>query len=185
MGDPRNDESNPKAKQAQARARREQQERLESALVELGKLQANKKGEQAKGKVRVSISDPQARVMHHADGGLALSYNAQISTDAAHGLVVGMVVTQAAEDSAQLLPAVDRMEQRLKKKPRQVVADGSYTTRENIEKMAGREIDFVGSMGRQEMTSGATAPNRLEHNCGAASGLVAGYWQPVTVGCRL
>ena len=161
MGDPRNDESNPKAKQAQARARREQQERLESALVELGKLQANKKGEQAKGKVRVSISDPQARVMHHADGGLALSYNAQISTDAAHGLVVGMVVTQAAEDSAQLLPAVDRMEQRLKKKPRQVVADGSYTTRENIEKMAGREIDFVGSMGRQEMTSGATAPNRL------------------------
>ena len=54
MGDPRNEESNPKAKQAQARARREQQERLESALVELGKLQENKKGEHAKGKARVS-----------------------------------------------------------------------------------------------------------------------------------
>jgi transposase len=161
MGDPRNDESSPKAKQAQARARREQQERLESALVELGKLQENKKGEQAKSKARVSTSDPQARVMHHSDGGLALSYNAQISTDAAHGLVVGVAVTQAAEDSAQLLPAVDRVEQRLKKKPQQMVADGSYTTRENIEKMAGREIDFVGSMGREEMPSGATAPNRL------------------------
>ena len=36
-----------------------------------------------------------------------------------------------------------------------------YTTRENMEKMAGREIDFVGSMGREEMQSGATAPNRL------------------------
>ena len=94
MGDPRNDESNPKAKQAQARARREQQERLESALVELVKLQENKKGEQAKSKTRVSTSDPQARVMHHSDGGLALSYNAQISTDAAHGLVVGVAVTQ-------------------------------------------------------------------------------------------
>ena len=35
MGDPRNEESSPKAKQAQARARREQQERLESALEEL------------------------------------------------------------------------------------------------------------------------------------------------------
>jgi len=161
MGDPRNDESNPKAKQAQARARREQQERLESALVELGKLRENKKGEQAKGKARVSTSDPQARVMHHSDGGLALSYNAQISTDAAHGLVVGVAMTQAAEDSAQLLPAVDRMEQRLKKRLQQVVADGGYTTRENIEKMAGREIDFVGSMGREEMPSGATAPNRL------------------------
>jgi transposase len=161
MGDPRNDESNPKAKQAQARARREQQERLESALVELVKLQENKKGEQAKSKTRVSSSDPQARVMHHSDGGLALSYNAQISTDAAHGLVVGVAVTQAAEDSAQLLPAVDRVEQRLNKKPRQMVADGSYTTRENIEKMAGREVDFVGSMGREEMPSGATVPNRL------------------------
>jgi transposase len=161
MGDPRNEESSPRAKQAQARARREQQERLESALVELSKLQENKKGEQAKSKARVSTSDPQARVMHHSDGGLALSYNAQISTDAAHGLVVGVAVTQAAEDSAQLLPAVDRVEQQLKKKPQQMVADGSYTTRENIEKMAGREIDFVGSMGREEMPSGATAPNRL------------------------
>ena len=77
---------------------------------------------------------------------------------------MGVAVTQAAEDSAQLLPAVDRVEQRLKKKPLQMVADGSYTTRENIEKMAGREIDFVGSMGREEMPSGATAPNRLPPN---------------------
>jgi len=64
----------------------------------------------------VSTSDPQARVMHHSDGGLALSYNAQISTDAAHGLVVGVAMTQAAEDSAQLLPAVDRMEATIKEK---------------------------------------------------------------------
>jgi transposase len=155
MGDPRNEETNPKAKQAQVRARREQQERLESALEELQKLQERKSG------ARVSISDPQARVMHHSDGGLSLSYNAQISTDAAHGLIVGVAVTQGANDSAQLLPAVDRVVERLKKKPRQIVADGGYTTRDNIEKLAGREIDFLGSMGREEMPSGATTPNRL------------------------
>src|ERR1700758_3805765 len=40
MGDPRNDESSPKTKQAKARARRQQQERLENALEELQKLQA-------------------------------------------------------------------------------------------------------------------------------------------------
>ena len=51
---------------------------------------------------------------------MTLSYDAQISTDAAHGLIVGMAVTQAA--------------------------DGGYTTRENIKQMAEREIDFVGSM---------------------------------------
>jgi len=130
MGDPRNEASNPKIRQAQARARREQEERLESALEELQKLQERKGGKKAKSETRVSTSDPQARVMHHSDGGLSLSYNAQISTDAAHGLIVGVAVTQAAEDSAQLLPAVERIEERLEKKPQQMVADSSYSTRD-------------------------------------------------------
>jgi hypothetical protein len=94
MGDPRNEEASPRTKQAQGRARREQQERLESALDELQMLQPRKSGERAKSETRVSTSDPQARVMHHSDGGLSLSYNAQLSTDAAHGLILGVAVTQ-------------------------------------------------------------------------------------------
>src|SRR5438876_3831870 len=39
MGDPRNEETNPRTKRARERARREQQERLENALQELEKLQ--------------------------------------------------------------------------------------------------------------------------------------------------
>jgi len=161
MGNPRNEEASPKAKQAQTRARREQQERLESALQELQKLQERKSGEKAKSETRVSTSDPQARVMKQSDGGLALSYNAQISTDAAQGVIVGVAVTQEANDSAQLVPAVERIENQLKQTPEQMVADGGYTTRDNIEKMAGRGIDFLGSMGREETPSGATAPHRL------------------------
>src|SRR4029077_7321165 len=94
-------------------------------------------------------------------GGLSLSYNAQISADATQGLIVGVAVTQEANDSAQLLPAVGRIEERLERKPQQMVADGGYTTRDSIEKMAGREIDFLASMGREEMPSGTTAPHRL------------------------
>ncbi|MHB8542166.1 MAG: IS1182 family transposase [Candidatus Acidiferrales bacterium] len=161
MGDPRNEEASPRAKQAQARARREPQERLESAREELQKLRERKTGEKARSEARVSTSDPQARVMKQSDRGLALSYNAQISTDAAHGLIVGATVTQEANDSAQLLPAVDRVEERLKKKPRQMVADGGYTTRDNIEKMAGREIDFLGSMRWENVPSGTSTPDRL------------------------
>ncbi len=161
MGDPRKDESSPRAKKAQARAQREQQERLESALEALEKWQARKSGEKAKRETRVSTSDPQARVMKHADKGFALSYNAQISTDAAYGLIVGVAVTQEANDSAQLLPAVDRMEQRLERKPQQMVADSGYTTRENIEKMAGREIDFLGTMRQEDVPRGANLKNRF------------------------
>jgi hypothetical protein len=69
MGDPRNEEASAKAKQAQSRARREQQERLESALEELQRLQARKYEEKAKSETRVSTSDPQARVMKQSDGG--------------------------------------------------------------------------------------------------------------------
>src|SRR6266566_5141886 len=146
MGDPQDEESRPKAQQARARARQEQQKRLENALQELEKLQEGKKGEKAKSQARVSTGDPEARVMKQSDGGLALSYNAQISTDAAHGLIVGVAVTQEANDCLQLLPAVDRVEARLQKKPQQMVADKGYTTRETIEAMAERNIDFLGSM---------------------------------------
>ena len=145
MGDPRNEETSARTKQARERARREQQERLENALQELEKLQERKPAEKAKNQVRVSSSDLQARVMHQSDGGLALSYNAQISADAAHGLIVGVAVTQEANDCLQLLPAVDRVEASLQKKPQQMVADKGYTTRETIEAMAERNIDFLGS----------------------------------------
>jgi transposase len=161
MGDPRNEETNPRTKQARERARREQQERLGNALRELEQLGEHKQGEKAKSAGRVSTNDPQARVMHHSDGGLALSYNAQISADAAHGLIVDVAVTQEANDSRQLVPAVDRMKERLQKKPRQMAADGGYTTRDNIEQMAEREIDFLGSMRWENVPSGATIPNRL------------------------
>jgi hypothetical protein len=97
--------------------------------------------------------------MKQSDEGFALSYNAQISADAAHGLIVGVAVTDEANDTAQLLPAVDRLEQRLNKRPQQMVADRGYTTRENIEKMARREIDFLGAM--RYMPRGANLPNQL------------------------
>src|SRR5437867_11474814 len=63
-----------------------------------------------------------------------------------HGLIVGVAVTQDVNDCRQLLPAVDRLEARLKKKPRQMIADKGYTTRETIEVIAERKIDFLGSM---------------------------------------
>jgi hypothetical protein len=71
----------------------------------------------------------QSRVMKQADEGFSLSYNAQISADAAHELIVGVAVTQEANECWQLLPAVDRLEQRLNKRPQQMVADRGYTTR--------------------------------------------------------
>src|SRR5437870_11545725 len=77
-----------------------------------------------------------------------------------HGLIVGVAVTQEVNDCRQLLPAVDRLEARLKKKPQQMIADTGYTTRETIEAMAQRKIDFLGSM-VEEKKRGRPALERL------------------------
>jgi Transposase DDE domain len=94
-------EACPREKQSRARARQERQERLEKSLEELEKLRTLKAARSPH--KRVSIADPEARIMKQPDGGLALSYNAQLSTDASHGLIVGVRVTQAASDWEQIV----------------------------------------------------------------------------------
>lgn len=160
MGDPRQEEASPRVRGARERAREQRQRRLEQALEEAQKLRAPQSGS-ARGKKKISLSDPEARFMKQPDGGLAPSYNVQISTDAAQGLVVAVEVVTEANDSAQLLPAVERIEQRLGRPPQQIVADGGYTTQQAIEQMAEREIEFLGNLGRPLAGSGVTCPERL------------------------
>ena len=162
LGDPRDQETSPRVKQARLRSQRERQERLDQAMQELEELHKQKAARSPN--KRVSISDPQARIMKQPDGALALSYNAQLSTDAAYGLIVGVSVTQAASDWDQLLPALEQIDQRLEQKPKQIVADAGYTTRAVIEEMAERKLDFLGSMPREDASSGRTTPNRLPPN---------------------
>jgi transposase len=145
MGDPQADCS-ARQQAAQQRAGRERVERLERALAELAKVRETKSGAAAKAQARVSETDPEARVMKQGDGGYGLSYNVQVSTDAQAGLIVGVGVSQAASDYGELVPAVERVEANLGQRPGQVVADGGFTSRENIMAMAEAGIDFIGSL---------------------------------------
>jgi len=47
--------------------------------------------------------------MKQADGGFAPSYNVQISTDAAKGIIVAVDVTQAGNDCDQLVNGIERV----------------------------------------------------------------------------
>jgi transposase len=145
MGDPRAEEPARK-RAAQQRAMRERQQRLEQALEELETIREAKAVDREQ--ARVSQSDPQARVMKQADGGFAPSYNVQLSTDAAHKIIVGTGVSQSGSDYGQLIGAVAKVEANLGRKPSQVVVDGGFTTRENVMSMAEQGIDFVGSLAK-------------------------------------
>jgi transposase len=137
---------NKRREAAQQRARREREQRLQEALQELEKIQGSKDDAEQKAQARVSVSEPEARWMKHGDHAIAPSYNVQVSTDAAAGVIVGVQLTQSAEDSHQLAPAMDEVEKNLGRQPEQVVADGGYTNRESIERMEERKIDFIGSL---------------------------------------
>jgi transposase len=148
MEDPRSaEEVSPRVRAARRRAAREKQQRLELALQELEKIRASKSGAEAKAEARASQSDPEARVMKQSDGGWAPSYNVQLSTDATAGIIVGVGVSQSGSDYEQLIPAVERVEDRFGQRPAQVVADGGFTSRPNIMDLDQRGVDFIGSMG--------------------------------------
>jgi hypothetical protein len=148
MGDPRTaEEVGPRVLKARQRAVREKQERLEKALEEFEKVRALKSSQEEKKEVRVSLSDPEARIMKQPDGGYAPSYNVQISTDAKDKVIVGIGVSQSGSDYEELVPAVDRIESQMGEDPGQVVVDGGFTSRENILAMSGRGIDLIGNMG--------------------------------------
>src|SRR5208337_2153008 len=92
----------------------------------------------------VSSTDPEARIMRHADGHCALSYNVQISTDADNGIAVSVSVGQAAPDYEYLAPAVEQIKTRLGRAPEQIVVDAGYTSRQNILAAHDQNIELVG-----------------------------------------
>jgi transposase/ribosomal protein L5 len=128
--------------QARQRAARENKERLEAALAEFEKIR-EQKPDVAEDKLRVSESEPEARKMKQPDGGYAPSYNVQLSTDQAQGIIVGVGVSQAAGDSTELAAAIARVKENTGKLPAQVVADGGYTTGANIKELGQQGVDFI------------------------------------------
>lgn len=144
MGDPRQAELSPRQRKARERAARQKVERLQHALEEMKQVQAVPPQEKDSPPRRVSETDPEARIMKQGDGGFAPSHNLQISTDAAHGIIVGVGVTQAGSDQQQLMPALEEIESNLGRWPQQVVADGGFTTHAAVVATAERGVELIG-----------------------------------------
>ncbi len=128
------EDDNARRQAARQRARREQQEKAEKALQELTNLQADKANESEQAATRVSVSEPEARMMKHGDNAFAPSYNVQVTTDATAGAIVGVHLSQSSDDSHSLEPAMDAVKENLGRDPVQAVVDGGFTNREAIEK---------------------------------------------------
>jgi len=159
MGDPRQD-STARQQAARERAGRERVARLQQALEELEKIRKAKSAEEAKEQARVSTTDPEARIMKQSNGGFGPSYNVQLSTDAAQGLIVGVGVSQGGSDYGELVGGVERVEENLGRPPEQVVADGGFTSRGNILAMGEKGVDLVGSLDEHHAQSAGQMKRR-------------------------
>jgi len=116
-------------KAAQTRAAHEREERVQAALEALKEV-ARKQSEQrrpggrkAKGEPRGSVTDPGARHMRMANGGFNPGYNVQFATDTAHGVIVGVSVTNNGSDGGQAAPMLKQIQQRTGQRPSEYLVD--------------------------------------------------------------
>ena len=152
LEDPDDDKKLARREAVRRRVAEQQVQRLESAMQELEEIRQAKQGEDEKAQARVSISEPEARMMKHGnDGGISPSYNLQVTTDAAHKVIINQVLTKSSSDGAvDLTEVVSQVDAKLDAKPVQIVADGGYTNQKNIIGLADAEVDFIGSLPDRE-----------------------------------
>jgi transposase len=148
---------NPRREAARQRAARERSERMKQAAEQLEKIRAGKDREKERKEARVSLSEPEARIMKHGnDGGMAPSYNVQISVDAKEKIIVGIELTQSSSDSGSLQPAMEQVKEAMGRYPDKVVADGGFTNQASITEMNQSPMDFYGSLAEPEVRQAAS-----------------------------
>jgi transposase len=127
---------------AQARAAKEALARAQAALKKLQEWEAAKAPRQ-QAELRVSESEPEARNMKQPDGGWAPSYNVQITTETHSRMIVGVRVTTAANDTQELVPALEKAKQNCGELPATIIADNGYATRRNVEQTSEQNVEFI------------------------------------------
>lgn len=123
---------------ARERAARERIQRVEQAIKNCEELQERRE-ERSKvdckpaKEARASTSDPDARNMKFPDGGYGPGHNVQYCTDVGSGVIVGVAVTNAGNDSQQCTPMLDQLRHRYDRIPEDILIDGGFVSRDTID----------------------------------------------------
>jgi len=105
-------------------------------------------------KDQYNFTDPESRIMKGGDG-FVQGYNAQAAVEPERGLIVGQLVTEAANDKEQLKPMVEAIEQQSGQRPSAVLADTGYCSEENLQHLESseqpeRQVDGYIATGKQK-----------------------------------
>ena len=128
--------ANERRKAARRRAARERSERIANALAQLPQVEAKKKPAE-KTQARTSTTDPDARVMKMADGGFRPAHNVQIATTTEGQVITGVDVGNTGSDQGQMSRMVDQHKKRYGEGPDEMLVDGGFAKKEDIERVSG------------------------------------------------
>jgi hypothetical protein len=92
---------------------------------------------------RVSVTDPEARVMKMADGGFRPAFNVQLAVDESTQLIAGVAVVNEGSDMHQMSPMHEQLMQRYGHAPGHWLADGGFAKYEAIETLMSRDTQPV------------------------------------------
>jgi transposase len=112
-------------------ARKVVEQRAREKAASEGKTAEEVKQAKPTDKDQYNFTDPESRIMKSADG-FVQGYNAQAAVEPTMGLIVGQLVTEAANDKEQLKPMVEAIEQQSGQRPQAILADSGYCSEENL-----------------------------------------------------
>jgi hypothetical protein len=134
--------ANKRQRAARERARRERQERIARARQEFSKVeQAKPPGK--KDKARASTTDPEARFMKMGDGGMRPAVNVQLATDTESRMITGVDVSNVGGDKGLMGPMIEQHKDRYGQGPGQMLVDGGFASREDIDSASRAEPPTV------------------------------------------
>jgi len=134
------------------RAARERKERIDEALKQHEELaQQREKRQKGDGEqTRISTTDPDARKMKMANGGFDPAFNVQFATDAHSRIIVSVEVTNEGNDGSQLEPMYKKVCEDYQRKPKNVLVDGAYATKQGVTAVESNGTKVVSTIPRRE-----------------------------------
>ncbi len=109
---------------------------------------------QPEAKSQYNFTDPESRIMKSNEGFIQ-AYNGQIAVEPEFQLIVGQLVTQAANDKEQMRPMIEAIEEQSGQRPNELLADAGYCSDSNLEHLESeaepeKRIDAYVATGRQK-----------------------------------
>lgn len=88
---------------------------------------------------RVSVTDPEAKVMKMPDNGFRPAYNVQLATETKGSFVTGVYISSAGADAGLLRPVLATVENVHGRVVKRVILDGGFVNLDAVTELEGRE----------------------------------------------